>query len=460
MRKPTPTTAVLPGGETPVVVVYASNPEISTSVPLIGFRIVSEMTAQYNAHVVAHRRDREALLRAIPDGDFTFVGPVRLGDIIRRITERLFPGRWGLISIFDFPDYALFDVNAYWALRRLSRQEKISYALRVNPVSFRFPSILPYLPIPVITGPHNGGMDWPEGFRHIEAVEGDSTGHVRLVGDFLHHLVGDSGRYAQILVANEQCAQTVPPAARRNVSIMSENGVSQLPEPSRHRGDARRILFVGRLNPFKAADIALRAVSRLPDDVTLTVVGDGTQRETLEQLADALGIRHRVTFIGHVSHDDVSEFYSQAGVFLFPSVRESGGGVVLEAMSYGLPCVVSNWGGPAVYTKDVGVQCRVDNPQVLEDDLVATLQRFLSNPDEARAIGDASRGVVAREYLWPGKVRRMQEIALASRGRWMAERGRWAGAARSGARLRRGLPHRSTSGSEPRQPEHDSADNG
>jgi glycosyltransferase involved in cell wall biosynthesis len=193
---------------------------------------------------------------------------------------------------------------------------------------------------------------------------------------------------------------------------MSENGVAEVPEPSPFRGDASRLLFVGRLNPFKAADIALRAVSRLPHEVTLTIVGDGTERERLERLATELGIANRVFFVGHVPHSKVGRYYSQAGAFLFPSVRESGGGVVLEAMSYGLPCVVSDWGGPPLYTRDTGVHCRVDNPQVLEDDIVSALRGFLDDPNRARAIGDASRDAVIRDYLWDEKVRRIDQLAF------------------------------------------------
>lgn len=402
------------GHQRPVVVAYSANPEISNSVPLIGYRIAASMASHYNAHVVAHRRDRAALTRGMPHAELTFVGPVRLGTAIRWVAERLFRGRWGLISILDLPDYALFDLSAYLALRKLVRSSGISYVLRVNPVSFRFPSVLPYLPVPVITGPHNGGMDWPEGFRHLEAVEADSTGRVRDLGNALHRTVGDVDRYARILVANEQCARTVPARARHKVSVVSENGVSELREPSPHRGDARRLLFVGRLNPFKATDIGLRAVARLPEDVSLTIVGDGAQRTRLEALAGELGIRDRVTFVGHVPHAQVDRFYSEAGVFLFPSVRESGGGVVLEAMSYGLPCVVSDWGGPPLYTKSTGVHCRVDSPQVLEDDIVYALQDFLKHPEAARAIGDASRNIIAREYLWDKKIRRIHRIAMES----------------------------------------------
>lgn len=399
-------------GAAPLVVAYAANPEVPTSVCLIGFRVAAGMSEQANARIIAHRRDRDALLRALPQARLTFVGAIQPGNAVRRLAERVFPGKWGLISMLDLPDYLLFDACAFLAARRLSRAGLATFVLRVNPISFRFPSLLPYLRVPVLTGPHNGGMDWPDGFKHLAALEGDSTGRVRGVGDVLHRLYGDSGRYARILVANEQCAATVPASGREKVVIMSENGVERLGEPSPYRGDARRLLFVGRLNTMKAVDIALRAMARLPDDVILTIVGDGPRRRSLEGLADELGIRHRVRFVGQVPHAEVDRYYSRAGVFLFPSVRESGGGAVLEAMSHGLACIVAAWGGPAIYTKDAGLHCRVTSAQVLEDDIVDAVTRLIHDPDAARALGEAARQAVARDYMWSEKVDRINEIAL------------------------------------------------
>ncbi len=394
------------------MVAYVANPEISTSVCLIGYHLARAMAEQTGAHVIVHRRDADAMSRVMPADRLSAVGPRRLGDAVRRLAERLFPGKWGLISLMDYPDYLLFDLSAARVVRRALRRGDVPYVLRINPVSFRFPSVLPYLDVPVLTGPHNGGMEWPVGFAHLGAIEADSTGRVRGVGDVLHRLYGDAPRYARILVATEQCASTVPESAREAIVLVSENGITALPEVAAHRGDARRLLFVGRLNTMKVVDVALRALARMPQEVSLTVVGDGPQRESLERLVDELGIRSRVRFVGHVAHSEVSRYYAQAGVLLFPSVRESGGGVILEAMSFGLPCVVADWGGPRVFTRETGVRCRVDSPQALEDDIVDALSGFLADPAAAVAIGDASRQHVADHYLWSEKVRGIHALGM------------------------------------------------
>lgn len=394
-----------------VVVAYSANPQSPASVPLIGYRVAKGLGEITDSVLIAHRRDEAELRAAFPAGRVLFAGSGRFARGLRAVTTRLFPGRWGLISMLDFPDYVLFDAHAYLVARRLLKRRRADYVLRVNPVSFRFPSLLARLKAPVFTGPHNGGMEWPDGFRHLDAKEGTGQ-RFRWVGDAVHKVYGDSRRYAGIFAAHEQCAGTVPVRDRDKVLLVSENAVERLGEPSPHAGDARRLLYVGRLATFKVVDVILKAMARLPEDVTLTVVGEGPEEATLKELAKDLGIDHRVTFLGHRPHAELHRYYGEAGVFVFPSVRESGGGVVLEAMSYGLPCLVAAWGGPLIYTRTTGVHLRVDSPGAIEDDLVAAVERLLKDPAEGRRIGAAARQVVADEYLWAGKVARLNEHAL------------------------------------------------
>lgn len=399
------------GAATTLVVAYSANPSAAASVPLIGFRVAEQMRRLTSTVIIVHRRDAAELQQALPDVRVIGAGSARLAAALRAVTTRLFSGKWGIISMLDLPDYLLFDLHAFLIARGVLMRRRVDYALRVNPVSFRFPSLLPRLKVPVYTGPHNGGMQWPPGFRHLDARE--KTGErLRWVGDTIHRLFGDSSRYAGIFAAHVQCAQTVPPRDRVRVTLMPENAVERLWPVSPHAGDARRLLFVGRLATFKAVDIAVRALARLPADVHLTIVGDGPERQPLEQLVGQLNLTERVNFVGHRPHAEVARFYAHGGVFVFPSVRESGGGVVLEAMSHGLPCLVAAWGGPMIYTQEAGVTLRVDSPHALEDDLVAAIQRFLDDPAQARRIGELSRDVVRRDYLWSDKITRMHAIAM------------------------------------------------
>jgi glycosyltransferase involved in cell wall biosynthesis len=403
--------ATRPDDPRAVVITSSANPHTTGSVPQIGYRVAKGISERTTGTLIFHAADRDLVADAFPKERLRFAGSRLLSRTMRRVSMRLFPGRWNLISMVEFVDYALFDLHAYAIARRLVGGQRIDYVLRVNPISLRFPSVLARLPVPVFTGPHNGGMEWPPGFSFLD--EKERTGErFRFLGDLLHRVYGDFGGYAGIFVANTMCAATVPERHRDKLVLFPENGVDGVTATSPHAGDATRLLYVGRLTAFKNVDAIIRALTRLPERVRLTIVGDGPQREELQALARALGVGHRCVFAGQRAHDELDAFYSQAGVFVFPSVRESGGAVVLEAMSHGLPCVVAAWGGPPTYTGSGGVHLRVDSPQALEHDLVHALERFLEAPEEARGLGERAKRVITGEYVWDAKAERLHAAML------------------------------------------------
>ncbi len=105
------------------------------------------------------------------------------------------------------------------------------------------------------------------------------------------------------------------------------------------------ILFVGSLTPRKAPDVLVKAMSlvlrRCPDS-RLLFVGDGYYRNDLEALAKERGILENITFMGFVDDDTKKLCYSASDIFVLPSRSEGFGIVLLEALAYGLPLVVSD----------------------------------------------------------------------------------------------------------------------
>ena len=396
-----------------IIVTYDMDPgHEAASIPVMAYKLSSALAGLSQATIIAHARDRAALQGWFPSDQVVFAGSAGLSRLCRRVGRTLFPTRWNIISMFELPDHVVFDLHAFLKARQLVRRRRIDYALRINPVSFRVPSLLSHLRVPAFTGPHNGGMEWPPGFRYLEHEEHTGS-KPRVLGDLLHRLYRDAPRYAGIFVAHEWCAQTVPADARHLTVLVPENAVDGVQPASPHAGDATRLLYVGRLTAFKSVDVAIRALARLPESVTLTVVGDGPQAGELQQLARDLGVADRCRFTGLVPHAQLGDHYGAAGVFVFPSVRESGGAVVLEAMAHGLPCIVADWGGPQLYAARGGLRLSVDSPQALEDDLVDKVQLLLAQPELGRALGEDGRASVDGDYVWRSKAARMHEEMLA-----------------------------------------------
>ena len=106
-----------------------------------------------------------------------------------------------------------------------------------------------------------------------------------------------------------------------------------------------KLLFVGRLFPEKSVDTIVRAmpdiIKKHPNTHTM-IVGAGHLREKLEKLAEDLGVKKFVTFLGLVSDEDKVLAYNSSDIFILPSLAELEGMVVLEAMACGKPIIISN----------------------------------------------------------------------------------------------------------------------
>jgi len=180
------------------------------------------------------------------------------------------------------------------------------------------------------------------------------------------------------------------------------------PKASYEQSDPTIITYVGRLHRQKGVDTLLRAFARLSaregaDPIRLDLVGDGPLRDELEALAHRLGISDGVRFLG--ASDRVPDVLGASDVFVLPSRAEGLSNALLEAMSSGLPCVVSDIPGnvDVITDRDNGLLFTVDDPEVLADTLLGVVR----SPGLREALGRRARhtaettyalGHVARRY--------------------------------------------------------------
>lgn len=157
------------------------------------------------------------------------------------------------------------------------------------------------------------------------------------------------------------------------------------------------VLQIARLAEVKGQHTLLRALTRLDAHVVLVGVDiehGGAYRRTLEDEAQRLGVADRVVFAGQ--RDDVPALLAGTDVFCLPSSAEGLPIVVLEAMSAGRPVVASAVGGTPELVADgvTGVLVPPEDPDALADALAS----LLADPARARALGDAGRERVRREF--------------------------------------------------------------
>lgn len=183
-----------------------------------------------------------------------------------------------------------------------------------------------------------------------------------------------------------------------------------------HLGDHPVLLFVGRIQPLKGVDVAIRAVAELsathPDALLLIVGGasgqDGPAEEIhVRHLVAELGLGARVRFVPPQPHHLLSTYYRAADVCVVPSRSESFGLVALEAAACGTPVVAADVGGLATLVDHGRTGFLVD-----ERDPVAYagfIERILSDRSRASALAEAA-AERARDYRWSTTAARLRRV--------------------------------------------------
>jgi glycosyltransferase involved in cell wall biosynthesis len=146
------------------------------------------------------------------------------------------------------------------------------------------------------------------------------------------------------LIQNEATLARLPAGLEGSTRLLNHALFTEVPHVP-HAERESHLVAVGALAPRKGLRLALLGLARTPEDVRLIVVGDGSERRSLERLGARLGIAHRLEFRGWVSRQEVLELLPSAAAAVFTGLREEGGVALAEAMLCGVPVIVLGHGG-------------------------------------------------------------------------------------------------------------------
>ncbi len=178
-----------------------------------------------------------------------------------------------------------------------------------------------------------------------------------------------------------------------------------------HAGRGTRILFVGRVATGKGIEVLIDSISDLRsrhDDLTLTVVGDGPQREHLEDLCRRRSLQDHVSFVGSKNQDDVAKLLADHDLFVHPSFAEGVPVVLMEAMGAGLPVVATHVGGMTELVSD-GVSGFLVRP-FDQGQLNDRIERLVTDPDLRQRMGQAGREAVLADFVSADEAARLASL--------------------------------------------------
>jgi glycosyltransferase involved in cell wall biosynthesis len=364
--------------------------------------------------------------------------PFRTIEVVRMpLLERIYA--WSLrrvfkynfdtqaLTAFSYPFSLAFEWYAWRQLRRRIFAGEFDVVLRVLPMTPVLPSPFAFFlrkgPIPFVIGPLNGGLPWPPGFSQLENQK-EWVSSLRNLYRYLP-FARSTYRHAEAIIAASSQTHSEFSDYSDKLFFVPEPGIarslcygdSRNPEP----GAKLELIFVGGLVPRKACDLALRAAAPLlrHDLARFTVIGDGPERDRLGHLTRSLGIEEAVSFCGWLSHAEVLKHLRSADVFVFPSLRDNGAGVVFEALGTGAVPVVADFGGPGdIVHPEVGYKVALTT----ESDIVAQMEKILTelarDRDRLEQLRRQGMAYVRDSLTWDAKAQAVTRVLY-----WVVHRG-------------------------------------
>jgi len=398
----------------------ACNPEWP-SLPVVGYKAALAIAEHADVAIATHVRNRPAIERAgagraeavYLDNEYVARPLHRLAKWLRGGAE----GSWTTVQALAYPSQIAFEHEAWKRFGRQLGAGEFDVVHRVTPMSPTLPSPLAKRsPVPFVLGPLNGGLPWPPGYGRELRREREYLSYVRALYRRLPYHRSTYEHAAVILAAFQHTLDDLPPSARPRAIDFPEVGI----DPALFRGAEAReergsltFLFAGRLVPYKCADVALAAFAASPAlrAHRLVVVGDGPERGQLESFAAEHDLTGCVEFTGWQSQAEVGDWMRRADVFVFPSIRELGAGVVVEAMACGAVPVVVDYGGPGgLVTTDSGVRVPLAPKAALTGSFVSALEALTSDPGRRRELARRAQQRALEEYSWDAKARKTIEV--------------------------------------------------
>jgi len=173
------------------------------------------------------------------------------------------------------------------------------------------------------------------------------------------------------------------------------------PAQENERQEEFEILYAGSLYALKGLPFLIQAIAHVRRNKTkanLTIVGEGTQKETLIALAKALRIEKHVKFEGFIPYSKMPMYYNRCDIFCFPTLGEPFGKAVIEAMACGKPVIATNIGGTAEIIQNGANGILV--PPADSETMAVEIDRLINDAQERRRISKKARETTVERFSW------------------------------------------------------------
>lgn len=309
--------------------------------------------------------------------------------------------------------YSLWLYGAGCYAKKLNSKFYFDMAHHLTFGVFRDAPFLFKLNVPYVIGPVGGGEYTP---ASLMCLYGTAKGKfVERLRKFVNKISVLNPYYyvsyrraSLILTKTDETRAALGYNSFRDKSVTKlEIGIDRVCPCSSEERDKHTFIYVGRFIFFKAIELTLQAFKiyhdRFDDEARLVLIGKGELRGRIESFAKEYNLEDSIEIIDWIEQKKLQRYYQRCTAMLFPSLHDSSGNVVLEALSNGMPVVSLDCGGPAVVLgedlKSLVVKVGNNNVNDVANDIASTLSRVVLKEDVYTSI--SNRCVErARKLLW------------------------------------------------------------
>lgn len=218
-----------------------------------------------------------------------------------------------------------------------------------------------------------------------------------------------------VIAANKETMSALSELMRypERCVLLTENGVlKENIKKEKMVNASQKVVFLwaGRVVYRKGLEFLMDVIPHLKnkDRFELRIVGDGPQISKLQNLCKDYDIKEYVKFIGKLSYDEMKTEYMQADVFVFPSLRETTGTVIFEAMCNAVPIITFNQNGADLIVDDCcGIKVDINqNLEQIKVDFAMAMDNLIVDPCLREKMGNCAREKMESEYVWEHKCRK------------------------------------------------------
>jgi glycosyltransferase involved in cell wall biosynthesis len=386
---------------------------------------VRQAASEVDAHIVTQVRNREAILRAglVEGRDFTAIDTEALAGPMHTLASALRMGKgrgWTMTTAISGLVYPYFERKVWQRFGADIRGGRFDIVHRVTPLT---PTAVSPIAakcaaagVPFVLGPLNGGVPWPPGFDGARRQEREWLSYVR----GLYRIKPGRRRMLRsasaVIAGSRHTATEIPARFQEKVVYLPENAIDPLRFgkcAAQNVSGPLRACFIGRLVPYKGPDMLIEAAAPAlrAGRLHLDILGDGPMRTDLEELAARKGVSEAVTFHGNVPHAQVQDIAVGANLLTFPSIREFGGGVVLEAMALGVVPLIVDYAGPGeLVTEGTGHKVPIGTRAEIVAAFARKLEDILDDPAHLPEMGARARGRVRSAFTWTAKAAQVHQV--------------------------------------------------